>query len=61
MLTSDYSRATGVWMSTSSDYYGDGYWWLRSPYGYSSNDVRFVSYDGSIFYTDVVPALQIQL
>ena len=32
MLTSDYSRATGAWMNTSSDYYGMGYCPLRSPH-----------------------------
>jgi hypothetical protein len=31
MITSDYSRATGAYMDTGRDYYGDGYWWLRSP------------------------------
>ena len=50
MLTSDYARATGAYMSTNSSNYGAGYWWLRTPYNrYSnSNSVRYVNYDGSI-------------
>ena len=31
MLMSDFSRATGAYMSTSSGYYGNGWWLLRSP------------------------------
>lgn len=68
MLTSDYSRATGAYMNTSSSYYGNGYWWLRSPGYYYSYYARYV-YDAG--YVDslsvdnthrgVVPALQIQL
>jgi uncharacterized repeat protein (TIGR02543 family) len=30
-VLTDYARATGAWMSTSSSYYGNGYWWSRSP------------------------------
>ena len=69
MQTSDYSRATGAWMSTSPDYYGNAHWWLRSPSGTASEDVRYVKYDGAAGYTTscgqsfihVVPALQIRL
>jgi len=68
-LTSDYSRATGVWMSTNTTYYGNGYWWLRSPYYNSSYGTRYVFYYGIIYSTDyvisaysgVVPALVIDL
>ena len=69
MQTSDYSRATGAHMSTSTDYYGNGYWWLRSPsYDYSSS-ARFVDGVGSASnyldvyrtYVGVVPALVIRL
>lgn len=43
IMTSDYSRAIGVSMFTTSDCYGNGYWWLRSPviyddYSASSDD-----------------------
>lgn len=31
MKTTDYARATGAYMSTSTEYYGNGHWWLRSP------------------------------
>ena len=70
MLTSDYSRATGAYMNTSSSYYGNGYWWLRSPYYDRSNYARYVNCDGLIYYNyyivynsyyGVVPALQIRL
>ena len=47
MLTSDYARATGAYMSTSSSNYGFGNWWLRTPDSnrYGSN-VRYVGADG---------------
>ena len=69
MLTSDYSRATGSYMSAPSDYhYGNGWWWLRSPHSDFRYFARLVNCDGSIDYGDVsgtlfgiVPALQIQL
>lgn len=70
MLTSDYSRATGAYMYTSSSRLGNGYWWLRSPYFGIRNCARFVDFDGHITYyynyvydtsNGVVPALQIQL
>ena len=43
MQTSDYSRASGVWM-----YYGNGCWWLRSPNNSSSYDARIGSYGGFV-------------
>ena len=69
MLTSDYSRANGVLMSTSSGCYGNGYWCLRSPYDTDSDNVRDINFDVS-FCSDycvnftaysIVTALQIQL
>lgn len=67
-LTSDYSRATGVWMDAYTGYYGNGYWWLRSPLDLYSYLARYVSYDGYIdgnyVYNSnigVVPALVIDL
>lgn len=68
MLTSDFSRATGAYMSTDSSYYGNGGWWLRSP----SNDSSGARYVYSNGYTDyisyvrndtkgVVPALNLTL
>lgn len=66
LLTSDYARATGAYISTSSDNYGVGYWWLRSPY--NAGSVRAVYKDGSIDRESysvgsfgVVPAMQIKL
>ena len=70
MQTSDYSRATGAYiMSTSTDYYGNGCWWLRSPYSNDSNYARYVYDVGcvgsnlSVYRSNrgVVPALQIRL
>ena len=70
---SDYARATGAAMSKNSPYYGNGWWWLRSPYGsYGDSSARGVYYDGYAdnygSYDDVnyvrygvVPALQIRL
>ena len=48
ILTSDYSRAMGAYMSTSSSTYGNGRWWLRSPYAYDEDKARDVEYDGSL-------------
>lgn len=47
MTVSDYARSTGARMDTSSDYFGCGYWWLRSPYYYDSNDARGIYYYGN--------------
>jgi len=66
--TSDYSRATGAYMNTNSSYYGNGWWWLRSPYynySYSARYINFVGYDYyySVYRTNygVVPALKIKI
>ena len=66
MLTSDFSRATGAYMSTNSN----GWWWLRSPYYDYSDHARYVSDYGTAYYDDyyvsdgrygVVPALNLML
>jgi hypothetical protein len=66
-VTTDYARARGCAMSTDSSYYGNCYWWLRSPFDYS-HGARCVDYDGSISsdlvsrsYYGVRPALTISL
>ena len=46
MLTSDFSRATGAYMSTASSYYGNGWWWLRSPNNLNSLSARYVDRNG---------------
>ena len=69
MLTSDFSRATGAYMSTESSYYGNGWWWLRSPSGNGSNIARGVYSYGRAYgndfvnyaYNGVVPALNLTL
>ena len=56
-------------MNTSSSYFGNGYWWLRSPIFIYSDYARSVDYDGFAgidynvydFSTGVVPALWITL
>ncbi len=42
---STYAKAMGMWSSTSTDYAGNGYWWLRSP-GYYSGYAMYVLHDG---------------
>lgn len=66
--TTDYARSQGAYTSTSSSYLGNGYWWLRSPYGSGSYGARDVDDAGDVYsdyvynsYSGVVPALQIQL
>ena len=69
MLTSDFSRATGAYMSTDSRYYGNGWWRLRSPSNNYSNSARLVNDDGNANYIGdvnydphgVVPALNLTL
>ena len=68
MLTSDFSRATGAYMLTSSSYYGIGNWWLRSPYYNYSDYARNVDNRGLAHYYNVyddsygvVPALNLTL
>ena len=69
MLTSDFSRATGAYMNTNSSYYGNGWWWLRSPNYYGSYNARHVGIDGNVYYYSsvygdnygVVPALNLML
>ncbi len=68
MQASDYSRAMGVYMSTSSSYYGNAYWWLRSPNFNYTFLALVVSDDGYVhdghnnsYSSGVVPALQIRL
>ena len=70
MQVSDYSRATGVWMNTtrSDNNYGNGYWWLRSPYYNDKEIVRQIGNDGKLTMGDagrngagVVPAMWIRL
>lgn len=68
-LTSDYSRATGAYMVTSTEYYGNGWWWLRSPCIGYSDIARYIWHNGyadgnyNVDFTDcgVVPALVINM
>lgn len=69
MITSDYSRALGALMITTEDYYGNGWWYHRSPDCYRSGYAYRSSTDGHcnssiwVDYTNLgtVPALRIQL
>jgi len=47
-VTTDYARAVGAYMSTSTSSYGNGYWWLRSPHRTIHNYAHYVHYDGNI-------------
>ncbi|MBR3864932.1 MAG: hypothetical protein IKJ19_07485 [Clostridia bacterium] len=66
-IASDYARATGVGILTTLDRYGNGAWWLRSPYHASINYAWIGNTDGSIFYSfqtsvkGIVPVLQISV
>ena len=41
-----YAKERGAWTSTSTEYEGDGYWWLRSSgySGYDASDVGYIGY-----------------
>ena len=67
MHASDYALATGAEISISN-YYGNGLWWLRSPYYFTSGYACCVNCDGAGISTSVsetqggcVPALWISL
>ena len=69
MLTSDYARANGAYMSRAAADFGNGYWWLRSPGSAAENFAQCVPGDGDKGYYDtvsrtnigVVPAMNITL
>ena len=48
-VTTDYARAVGAYMNTLTSYYGNGNWWLRSPYYYYYSYFAHYGYnDGNI-------------
>jgi hypothetical protein len=69
VLTTDYARASGACMSTDTLFYGDGWWWLRSPNYYGTDRTRYVYYNGrilddgyvSVTNRGIVPALKIKI
>ena len=65
-VTTDYARAVGAYMNTTTSYYGNGYWWLRSPYNDYSSLAHNVNDDGNIIdysvnnsYNGARPAIKI--
>ena len=70
-LTTDYSRATGVWMDSSSSSYGNGWWWTSTQHQEYANSVYSINGGGEIYvnyfcnlngeYRGVVPAMRIIL
>ena len=50
---SDYARSKYCFMSTDSSYYGNGLWWLRSPYYNLNYTARVVDDYGYIYYDSV--------
>ena len=69
MTVSDYARSTGTDINRISDYFGCGYWRLRSPFNGSSIHAKTIGSDGRVIYGNyvydgsdgVVPALNITL
>lgn len=47
-LTTDYARANGTWMKTTEEYYGNGTWWLRTPWDSSSGKASRVDSMGKV-------------
>lgn len=74
-LTTDFARASGAKMDTDTNYYGKGFWWLRSPTTYYRSNAASVESNGysvgsyyyaSYYYVNithygVVPAVNIKL
>lgn len=54
MQTSDYARATGVWINTDTSAYGNSCWWLRSPSCFSVDNANLVYDDGSVSIFSIV-------
>ena len=66
-MATEYAKAQGGWHDKSDEYYGNGWWWLRSP-GSDSYNAAGVSLDGYVsqdatrvddYYFVVRPALWI--
>ncbi|MCI6716720.1 MAG: DUF6273 domain-containing protein, partial [Mollicutes bacterium] len=65
---SDYAKALGSYMSTSTDYYNNCQYWLRSPYSSRGDFARCVNNYGNIHdvsvnigHFGVSPAITISL
>jgi len=65
-VTTDYARAVGAYMNTSTNYYGNGDWWLRSPYDINPYSARNADNDGYYYivlvdnsYNGARPAIKI--
>ena len=50
----DYAVANGAYVSTDSSYYGNGYWRLRSPGWFDSDNAGFVNYGGRLYYGSTI-------
>ena len=52
-VLTDYARAIGALMNVGSSYYGNGYWWSRSPYAESKNYycMSRVGFGGDVDYS----------
>ena len=65
MITSDFSRATGAYITPDSSHYGNAWWWLRSPYDSGARGVDFFGYTNIYCHVrndyGVVPALNLTL
>lgn len=65
--TTDYARASGTYMNTSN-HYGCGAWWTRSPVGEFDYIIKSAYADGVIYWMTsymtgygILPAMQIQI
>jgi hypothetical protein len=65
--TTDYARASGTYMNTSN-HYGCGTWWTRSPVGEFDYIIKSAYADGVIYWMTsymtgygILPAMQIQI
>ena len=68
-VTSDYTRAMGISITTMEEFYGRAFWKLRSPSKDFNSSVNYVHFYGYVYYysgvdndnVGVVPALKIRL
>lgn len=52
-IVSDYARSKYCYMNTQYSYYGNGNWWLRSPYDFGTPRAHEVGFSGGISYSNV--------
>ena len=51
-IATDFARATGCWINTNAEHYGNTYWWLRTPSKDVASFASVVDRFGNVYYDD---------